>query len=56
MGMTGTGKTTIVSLLQRFYDVTDGRILLDGTDIRKIPLAQLRASLAVVMQEVFLVF
>ena len=54
MGMTGTGKTTIVSLLQRFYDVTDGRILLDGTDIRKIPLAQLRASLAVVMQEVFL--
>lgn len=56
MGMTGTGKTTIVSLMQRFYDVTDGRILLDGTDIRKIPLAQLRASLAVVMQEVFLVF
>ena len=54
MGMTGTGKTTIVSLMQRFYDVTDGRILLDGTDIRKIPLAQLRASLAVVMQEVFL--
>ena len=54
MGMTGTGKTTIVSLLQRFYDVTDGRILLDGTDIRKIPLAQLRASMAVVMQEVFL--
>ena len=54
MGMTGTGKTTIDSLMQRFYDVTDGRILLDGTDIRKIPLAQLRASLAVVMQEVFL--
>ena len=54
MGMTGTGKTTIVSLLQRFYDVTSGRILLDGTDIREIPLAQLRASMAVVMQEVFL--
>ena len=54
MGMTGTGKTTIVSLLQRFYDVTSGRILLDGTDIRKIPLAQLRGSMAVVMQEVFL--
>lgn len=54
MGMTGTGKTTIVSLLQRFYNVTSGRILLDGTDIRKIPLAQLRASMAVVMQEVFL--
>lgn len=54
MGMTGAGKTTIVNLLQRFYDVTSGRILLDGVDIRTIPLAQLRASMAVVMQEVFL--
>ncbi|MDO4323946.1 MAG: ABC transporter ATP-binding protein [Lachnospiraceae bacterium] len=54
MGMTGTGKTTVVNLLQRFYDVTEGRILLDGRDIRELPLAQLRASMAVVMQEVFL--
>lgn len=54
MGMTGTGKTTIVNLLQRFYDVTSGRILLDGVDIREIPLAQLRAAMSVVMQEVFL--
>lgn len=54
MGMTGSGKTTIVNLLQRFYDVTEGRILLDGQDIRTIPLARLRASMAVVMQDVFL--
>lgn len=54
MGMTGAGKTTIVNLLERFYDVTSGRILLDGQDIRELPLSQLRASVAVVMQEVFL--
>lgn len=54
MGMTGSGKTTIVHLLQRFYDVTEGRILLDGQDIRSIPLARLRAAIAVVMQDVFL--
>ena len=54
MGMTGSGKTTIVNLLQRFYDVTEGRILLDGTDIRQMPLARLRASVSVVMQDVFL--
>lgn len=54
MGMTGAGKTTVVNLIQRFYDVTDGRILLDGTDIRELPLDQLRASVAVVMQDVFL--
>lgn len=54
MGMTGAGKSTIVNLLQRFYDVTEGRILLDGRDIREIPLEQLRSSMAVVMQDVFL--
>lgn len=54
MGMTGSGKTTIVNLLQRFYDVSQGRILLDGVDIRKIPLALLRASVSVVTQDVFL--
>lgn len=54
MGMTGSGKTTIINLLQRFYDVSSGRILLDGTDIRNIPLAKLRGSVAVVSQDVFL--
>ncbi len=54
MGMTGTGKTTLVNLLQRFYDVTEGRILLDGTDIRELPVGQLRACVSVVMQDVFL--
>lgn len=54
MGMTGAGKTTLVNLLQRFYDVTEGRILLDGTDIRELPLGQLRAHVSVVMQDVFL--
>lgn len=54
MGMTGAGKTTIVNLLQRFYDVTSGRILLDGRDIREIPLSQLRGAASVVMQDVFL--
>lgn len=54
MGMTGTGKTTLVNLLQRFYDVTEGRIFLDGTDIRELPVGQLRACVSVVMQDVFL--
>ncbi len=54
MGMTGTGKTTLANLLQRFYDVTEGRITLDNVDIRQIPLHQLRASVSVVMQDVFL--
>lgn len=54
MGMTGAGKTTLINLLQRFYDVTEGQILLDGRDIRTLPLAQLRASVSGVMQDVFL--
>ena len=54
MGMTGSGKTSLVSLLQRFYDADQGRILLDGADIRNLSLNQLRASMAVVMQDIFL--
>jgi len=54
MGMTGSGKTTIVSLIERFHDVTGGKILLDGVDIRDMDLHQLRDSSAVVMQDVFL--
>lgn len=54
MGVTGSGKTSIVNLIQRFYDVSGGEILLDGRDIRTIPLADLRAQTSVVMQDVFL--
>jgi len=54
MGATGTGKTSIINLLQRFYDTTDGKILLDGVDIKDLSLQQLRSSISVVMQDVFL--
>ena len=54
MGETGSGKTTIINLLSRFYDVTDGCIKVDGVDVRELTLKQLRESIAVVMQDVFL--
>lgn len=54
MGVTGSGKSSIVNLIQRFYDVSKGEICLDGTDIRKLPLELLRSHTAVVMQDVFL--
>ncbi|RDY31284.1 ABC transporter ATP-binding protein [Lachnotalea glycerini] len=54
MGATGTGKTSIINLLQRFYDATKGRILLDGIDIRKLSLQELRKNIALVMQDIFL--
>jgi ATP-binding cassette subfamily B protein len=50
-GVTGAGKTTLVSLLVRFYDPTAGRILLDGTDLRDYRLADLRSQVAVALQE-----
>jgi ATP-binding cassette subfamily B protein len=50
-GRTGAGKTTLVSLLMRFYDPSTGQILLDGVDIRDYKLADLRHQFAVVMQE-----
>lgn len=54
MGATGSGKTSIVSLLSRLYDATDGTIRLDGVDIRELGLHQLRSSISLVMQDVFL--
>lgn len=54
VGHTGAGKTTIVSLLMRFYDAQRGRILLDGVDIREIPLDELRARIGYVQQDIFL--
>lgn len=54
VGATGSGKTTIISLIARLYDIQKGIITLDGVDIRQLPLERLRASLGVVMQDVFL--
>ena len=54
VGPTGAGKSTIMHLLLRFYDVSRGRILVDGTDIREIPLSELRGLVAHVGQEPFL--
>ena len=54
VGPTGAGKTTLVNLLSRFYELTGGEILLDGRPIRSIPLTELRHSVAMVTQESFL--
>lgn len=54
VGATGAGKTTVVSLLERFYDPTEGRILFDGKDIRQVTLKSLRENLSIVLQDVFL--
>ena len=54
VGATGAGKTTIISLLSRLYEVTRGRILLDGVDIREIPQSELRSRVGMVLQDVFL--
>jgi ATP-binding cassette subfamily B protein len=54
VGSTGSGKSTVLRLLTRLYDVTGGAILVDGVDVRDQPLAGLRARIAVVHQDVFL--
>jgi ATP-binding cassette subfamily B multidrug efflux pump len=54
VGATGAGKSTIINLLLRFYDVTDGRILLDGVDIRHMDLRELRRLFSLVLQDVHL--
>ncbi len=54
VGSSGGGKTTLCSLIPRFYDVDAGRILLDGTDIRRIRLADLRRQIGIVQQDVYL--
>jgi len=51
VGPSGAGKSTLVKLLPRFYDVTGGRILIDGTDIRQVSLRSLRRQIAIVSQE-----
>jgi len=54
VGPTGAGKTTIVNLLTRFYDVEEGSIFIDGRDIRTLPLDELRQKLGLVLQDNFL--
>jgi ATP-binding cassette subfamily B protein len=54
VGATGAGKSTIINLLLRFYDVTRGRILIDGTDLRELPLQDLRRLFSLVLQDVHL--
>ena len=54
VGATGAGKSTLINLLLRFYDVTRGRILIDGVDIRDIPLRELRSLFGLVLQDVHL--
>jgi ATP-binding cassette subfamily B protein len=54
VGPTGAGKTTIVNLLTRFYDVTDGRILIDGRDIREYTRDSLRRCFGIVLQDTYL--
>jgi len=54
VGPTGVGKTTLVSLLPRFYDPTEGTIFIDGVDIRTVTLASLRSQISLVLQDVFL--
>lgn len=54
VGATGSGKTTVVNLLTRFYEIDDGSILLDGVDIRDIPKADLRRSIGIVLQDTVL--
>jgi len=54
VGSTGSGKTTIISLMARFYDIQKGEILIDGVNIKNYRLADLRKNIAVVLQDVFL--
>jgi len=54
VGATGAGKSTIISLISRFYDIQKGKILIDGRDIKEYRLTELRRKIAVVLQDVFL--
>lgn len=54
VGPTGAGKTTIVNLLSRFYEATDGRVLIDGYDIKKVTLKSLRSQMGIMTQDNFL--
>jgi ATP-binding cassette subfamily B protein len=51
LGATGSGKTTIINLLPRFYDVSEGRVLIDGQDVRDVTIESLRGQIGIVLQE-----
>jgi ATP-binding cassette subfamily B protein len=54
VGLTGAGKTSLVSLVQRFYDVTDGQVLIDGVDVRDVSRRSVASQMSMVLQEPFL--
>src|SRR5699024_19286 len=54
VGPTGSGKSSAVGLIPRFYDVTGGAVTIDGRDVREITLASLRSQIGIVLQESFL--
>ncbi len=56
VGHSGSGKSTLVNLICRFYDVVEGAVLLDGTDIRSLPVSEYRRNIGLVLQEPFLFF
>jgi ATP-binding cassette subfamily B multidrug efflux pump len=51
LGATGSGKSTIINLIPRFYDVSEGRVLIDGTDVREVTIESLRSQIGIVFQE-----
>ena len=56
VGHSGSGKSTLVNLLCRFYDVSEGQVLIDGVDVRSVPVAEFRSHIGLVLQEPFLFF
>src|SRR5439155_6252029 len=54
VGPSGSGKTTLTNLIPRFYDVTAGRVLVDGKDVRDVTIESLRSQIGIVLQESFL--
>ena len=54
VGKSGSGKTTLTNLLARFYDIDEGRIIIDGTDVRELSMVDLRKAVGIVLQEPFL--
>src|SRR5262249_4928367 len=56
VGPTGAGKSTLINLICRFYDVAEGAILVDGTDVRSFPVEEYRRNIGIVLQEPFLFY